>query len=54
VTPVAAQITTLPEQLRRWLVWDQGAEMAQHAQNRIDTWSPWPSMRGGCNSIVNG
>jgi len=30
-------IITLPEQLRRSLTWDQGAEMAQHAQLRIDT-----------------
>ena len=28
---------TLPEQLRRSLTWDQGAEMAQHAQLRIET-----------------
>ena len=34
---IATSITTLPEQLRRSLVWDQGAEMAQHAQLRIDT-----------------
>jgi len=34
---IAASITTLPEQLRRSLAWDQGAEMAQHAQLRIDT-----------------
>ena len=34
---IAASITTLPAQLRRSLVWDQGAEMAQHAQLRIDT-----------------
>jgi IS30 family transposase len=27
---IAASITTLPEQLRRSLTWDQGAEMAQH------------------------
>jgi len=27
----------LPDQLRRSLTWDQGAEMAQHAQLRIDT-----------------
>jgi IS30 family transposase len=30
-------IATLPEQLRRSLTWDQGAEMAQHARLRIDT-----------------
>ena len=30
-------IVTLPEQLRRSLTWDQGAEMAQHARLRIDT-----------------
>jgi IS30 family transposase len=34
---IACSITTLPEQLRRSLTWDQGAEMAQHAQLRIDT-----------------
>jgi IS30 family transposase len=34
---IAASIATLPEQLRRSLAWDQGAEMAQHAQLRIDT-----------------
>ena len=34
---IAASIITLPVQLRRSLVWDQGAEMAQHAQLRIDT-----------------
>jgi IS30 family transposase len=34
---IAATITTLPEQLRRSLTWDQGAEMAQHARLRIDT-----------------
>jgi IS30 family transposase len=34
---IAGAITTLPEQLRRSLTWDQGAEMAQHAQLRIDT-----------------
>ncbi len=27
----------MPDQLRRSLTWDQGAEMAQHAQLRIDT-----------------
>jgi IS30 family transposase len=34
---IAASITTLPEQLRRSLTWDQGAEMAPHAQLRVDT-----------------
>lgn len=34
---IAETIMTLPEQLRRSLTWDQGAEMAQHAQLRIDT-----------------
>ena len=33
---IAASITTLPDQLRRSLTCDQGAEMAQHAQLRID------------------
>ena len=31
------EITTLPDQLRRSLTWDQGAELAQHAQLRVDT-----------------
>jgi transposase, IS30 family len=34
---IAASITTLPDQLRRSLTWDQGAEMAQHGGLRIDT-----------------
>jgi len=37
---IASAIPTLPEQLRRSLTWDQGAEMAQHAQLRIDTGLP--------------
>jgi len=57
---LTASITTLPEQLRRSLVWDQGAEMAQHAQLRIDTGlqvffcdpqSPW---QRGTNENTNG
>ena len=57
---IAASITTLPEQLRRSLAWDQGAEMAQHAQLRIDTGlqvyfcdpqSPW---QRGSNENTNG
>jgi IS30 family transposase len=51
---IATSIVTLPEQLRRSLTWDQGAEMAQHAQLRIDTGlqvffcdphSPWRAAR---------
>ena len=37
---IAAAITTLPEQLRRSLTWDQGTEMAQHVQLRIETGLP--------------
>ena len=57
---IAASITTLPEQLRRSLTWDQGAEMAQHARLRIETGlpiyfcdphSPW---QRGSNENTNG
>jgi IS30 family transposase len=57
---IASAITTLPEQLKRSLAWDQGAEMAQHAQLRIDTGlevyfcepqSPW---QRGTNENTNG
>jgi IS30 family transposase len=57
---IASTITTLPAQLRRSLTWDQGAEMAQHAQLRIDTGlaiyfcdphSPW---QRGTNENTNG
>ncbi len=33
---ITAQIGTLPAQLRRSLTWDQGGEMAQHVQLKID------------------
>ncbi len=33
---ITAQIGTLPEQLRRSLTWDQGGELAQHVQLKID------------------
>jgi IS30 family transposase len=57
---IAETIMTLPAQLRRSLTWDQGAEMAQHTQLRVDTGldiffcdpqSPW---QRGTNENTNG
>ena len=57
---IAAKIGTLPAQLRRSLTWDQGSEMAQHAELSIDTdlaiyfcdpHSPW---QRGTNENTNG
>jgi IS30 family transposase len=57
---LAETILTLPAQMRRTLTWDQGKEMAQHAQFTIDTGvqvyfcdphSPW---QRGSNENTNG
>ena len=57
---IASSILTLPAQLRRSLTWDQGAELSQHAQLRIETGlpiffcdphSPW---QRGTNENTNG
>jgi IS30 family transposase len=57
---IAAAIRELPEQLRRSLTWDQGAEMAEHAKLSVDSGvqvyfcdpqSPW---QRGTNENTNG
>ena len=57
---IARAMASLPEQLRRSLTWDQGAEMSQHAQLSIETGmrvffcdprSPW---QRGTNEHTNG
>ena len=57
---IVVAITTLPDQLRRSLTWDQGTEMARHADLRIehglpvyfcDPQSPW---QRGTNENTNG
>jgi len=57
---IANAITSLPNQLRKSLTWDQGAEMAQHAQLRIDTGveiyfcDPQRPWQRGTNENTNG
>lgn len=57
---IAEKIVTLPAQLRKSLTWDQGTEMAQHVELRIDSGlaiyfcdprSPW---QRGTNENTNG
>jgi IS30 family transposase len=57
---ITRTMASFPEQLRRSLTWDQGAEMSQHARLRIDTGlqvyfcdpqSPW---QRGTNENTNG
>jgi IS30 family transposase len=57
---ITRTIIILPEQLRRSLTWDQGAEMSQHARLRVDAGlqvyfcdppSPW---QRGTNENTNG
>lgn len=57
---ITAAITTMPAQLRRSLTWDQGTEMARHADLKIaadlpvyfcDPHSPW---QRGTNENTNG
>jgi IS30 family transposase len=59
-TAIVAQLGSLPAQLRRSLTWDQGTEMAQHVQLRIESGievyfcephSPW---QRGTNENTNG
>ena len=57
---IARTIVTLPQELRRTLTWDQGAEMAQHARLKVDAGvqvyfcNPQCPWQRGSNENTNG
>jgi IS30 family transposase len=59
-TAVAAQVTQLPETMRKTLTWDRGSEMAAHKQLASDTGmkiyfaDPYSPYQRGTNENTNG
>jgi IS30 family transposase len=57
---VAAQVTQLPESMRKTLTWDRGSEMAAHKQLATDTGmkiyfaDPYAPYQRGTNENTNG
>lgn len=57
---IAAQVTQLPEQMRKTLTWDRGLEMARHKQLAADTGmkiyfaDPYSPYQRGTNENTNG